>query len=443
MIGGGWAGLAAAVELARHRATVTVLEASRQLGGRARRAPFRDHRVDNGQHLLLGAYRGVLSLLKAVGVPEENVFRRTPLRLTLYDSGADRIAVHMPPALPATFGSAYAILTARGIAIRDKRAVVRLMRRLKRPDFQLVADTNVEAFLQEQQQSPALIRQLWEPLCLASLNTPIASASAQIFIGVLRSVFLSDRRASHLLLPIADLSQCFPEPARDYIEQHGGSVRLAQRAHALELRPGQTHAVHLEQSSLLADHVVIATAPKACVDLLRPHLPLAPLAATIERLEHHPIATIYLQYPRHIRLAEPFIGLVGTSTQWLFDRGQLTGEHGLLAAVISGPGPHARWDNARLVEQVTQDIALFFPDWPAPAQVKVIRERQATFAAAAECDRHRPPHATPVAGIWLAGDYTATGFPATLEGAVRSGVECARQILRTQHLHATELSSTG
>lgn len=441
VIGGGWAGLAAALELVRHRVPVTVLEASRQLGGRARRVPFQDHHVDNGQHLLLGAYSTVLSLLELLGIPEKKVLRRTPLRLTLYDRDDGELSLQVPALLPAPLNSAYAIAAARGMSIGDKRAVVRFMRMLARPDFELAGDSSVEEFLHCHGQSAHLQRRLWQPLCLASLNTPIANASAQVFIKVLRAAFMDARRASHLLLPVTDLGLCFPEPARDYIERYGGSVRLGVRAQALEIRQTRVHAVHLEQSSLLAEHVIVAGAPRACVDLLRPHIALATLAATIENLRHNPIATIYLQYPRHIRLQHEFIGLVGTHAQWLFDRGQLTGEHGLFAAVISGPGPHTRWDNARLIEQVTQEIAMFFPDWPPPLHAKVIRERQATFAAEVGCEELRPHYATPVRGLWLAGDYTATGFPATLEGAVRSGVECARQILEHERTHAKRPST--
>lgn len=442
MIGGGWAGFAAALELTRAGAHVTLLEASRQLGGRARRVPFEDHIVDNGQHVLLGAYADVLSQLAQLGVPEARVFRRAPLRLTLYEYGSDGLSLHIPSLLPAPWHAAYAIGAARGLSPLEKRAALRLMRALARGRVALDTDIAVATFLKDHRQSTNLVQRLWQPLCLATLNTPIEQASMQLFVKVLRDAFMQTRKASHLLLPVTDLSRCFPEPARDYIEQHGGSVRLATRAQALQILRDRVQGVSIERSTLLAQHVVIATAPKACLELIRPHWLLASVAQTVESLGTAPICTVYLRYPDHIRLQHPFVGLVGTHTQWLFDRGQLTGEAGLLAAVISGPGPHMRWEAGRLSDTVIAEIAQQFPDWPPPLGAKLIRERQATFAAHVGCEALRPTHATPVAGLWLAGDYVATGLPSTLEGAVRSGVECARQIIQHERAHA-RLSSTG
>jgi hydroxysqualene dehydroxylase len=427
VIGGGWSGLAAAVELTRRGAQVTVLEAARQLGGRARAVPFGARKVDNGQHILLGAYSAFLALLATLELPEAEVVRRLPLALTWRDRGR-RIAL-TAPRLPAPLHLAWALGTARGLPRAERRAALRLALRLRRDGFRVDPDVPLAEFLQRHRQGPAVTRALWEPLCLAALNTPAAEASSRLFIAVLRDAFFTRRADSDLLLPIVDLGSCLPEPARDYIERHGGGVRLGSRVLGLQIHGGRVRGVLLKHHTLIADQVVVATPPTACRRLLAPHAPLTELHQRIARLADTPICTLYLQYPPSARLPRPMLGLLGTTAQWLFDRGQLGGPAGLIAAVISGPGEHMQETPEALTARVAAEIAAEFPDWPAPLETRLIRERHATFRARADIDALRPETATPVENLWLAGDYTATGYPATLEGALRSGLECARRIL--------------
>jgi squalene-associated FAD-dependent desaturase len=428
VIGGGWAGLAAAVELARHAVPVTLLESSRQLGGRARAVRFGQFRVDNGQHLLLGAYSAVLDMLKVLEVREAEVLRRSPLHLHLLD-GAGSISLRTAR-MPAPLHLAWGLLTARGFSATQRVTALRMAYDMRRHWFRLDPDITVQAYLEARRQDPLLIRALWHPLCLAALNTPAEQASMNVFLRVLQDAFFSTRRASDVLVPIADLGTCVPEPARDYIERLGGSVRLGSRVIGLHLRAGRLRGVQLEHTSLLADRVILATSPEAARTLLQPHDALRAQTEQLANLPSLPICTLYLQYPPGTTLARDFAGLLSGTAQWVFDRGRLTGEDGLMAVVISGPGAHMREDGASLTRRIVRELGVYFPRWPSPLASKLIRERRAGFAATVGVERRRPDHSTPVHGLWLAGDYTATGYPATLEGAVRSGVECARRLLQ-------------
>lgn len=427
VVGAGWAGLACAVTLAQAGVSVTVLEAARLLGGRARRIRFDGHRVDNGQHVLFGAYRTVLDLMRVLGLAEHKLFRRVPLKLVSYEvdgAGLELNTGRMPAPLHAALG----LLAARGLSWPEKRAILKFMRAVSE-SATIGADISVFDLLHRHKQSPRSVRLLWQPLCLAILNTPIEQASATLFTAVLRAAFFAQRRASDMLLPLGNVVSCLPEPAREFIERHGGGVRLGERVLAVQIQNSRVLGVQLERSSLLANHVVVATPPQAASHIIPDAANLKPALARANALGHMPICTVYLQYPQHIRLDHDFIALLAPQPYWLFDRGRLTGERGLLAAVINGPGAHVRAEADTVIAAVTAAIADRFPNWPAPRAARLVRERQATFTARVGCERLRPDHTTPVAGLWLAGDYTATGFPATLEGAARSGVECARRIL--------------
>lgn len=430
VVGGGWAGLAAAIELARQGSAPTLLEGARQLGGRARAVRFGPFHVDNGQHVLLGAFQSVLATLAAIGVAEGTVFRRQPLTLTLLDQRRRQVELRASRRLPAPLHLAAGLLNARGLSWHSRLAVVRLLRRARRDRFRLAQDVSVARLLEMARQPPEAVWNLWRPFCLATLNAPPALASARLFLNVLREGVFGGRHHADLLLPILDLSACLPEPATDYIEHRGGSVQLGARVHGLEIRDGAVTGVVLRDRVLAADQVILATPPAVSAKLLRGHVALAPHVERLRQLRTHPICTVYLRYPEHVALERDFVGLLDSTVQWLFDRGRLMGDHGLIAAVICGPGGHVRLTNADLIERVVRELAERFPPWPAPLETKLIRERQATLAAVPGVDRLRPPHATAVRGLWLAGDYTASAYPSNLEGAVRSGIVCARWALR-------------
>lgn len=429
VVGGGWAGLAAAVSLAQHAVPPILLESARQLGGRARALRFGPFHVDNGQHVLLGAFDSVLAILATLNVSEASVFRRQSLRLLLLGRDGQRVELRTER-LPAPLHLIAGLLRSSGISLSARLAAIFLLRAIARERLERIADCSVADFLLERRQPFEAVQALWRPFCYAALNAPPERASARLFLRAARRTFFGHRRHSDLLLPVLDLSACLPRPATDYIESRGGSVRLGARVQAIEVVDGAVTGVRVDDALLPADHVILATPPDVSVELLQPHSALAAQVAGVRQLHTQPICTVYLRYTDVVTLERDMIGLLDALPQWLFDRGRLTGDRGLIAAVISGPGPHLRLTNEALIAQVIDDIARRFPAWPAPMDAKLVRERRATLAAVPGVDEFRPKHATPVHGLWLAGDYTATGYPSSLEGAVKSGMLCARWILR-------------
>jgi squalene-associated FAD-dependent desaturase len=271
-------------------------------------------------------------------------------------------------------------------------------------------------------------RFLWEPLCISALNTRPEEASAQVFLNVLRDSLNGTRADSELLLPLRDLSDLFPEPAARFVESAGGKVRTGCTVHAVQRQAGQfvVRAAALEAH---CTHVVCALPPYRVQDALAGFPELACVLDTIGQLLHESICSVYLQYPQGTRLSQAMLGLEGGAAQWVFDRGQLCAQDGLFGVVISTHHRHEAIDQERLAAQVHAELLAAFPNLPAPLWSKVIEERRATFAC--KVGVKRPDQRTTIPNLYLAGDYTASPYPATLESAVRSGVACARMILKS------------
>ncbi|WP_312516461.1 hydroxysqualene dehydroxylase HpnE [Massilia sp.] len=436
--GGGWAGCAAAVELARQGHHVTLFEAARSLGGRARGVEVRGMELDNGQHILLGAYRDCLRLMRQVGVDVDKALLRLPVQMRYPHSGdgMDFVA----PRLPAPLHLMVALLRARGLAREDKLALARLNSAAKWMGWQLDNDVSVAELLDRFDQTERLTRLMWRPLCIAALNTPPERASANVFLAVLRdSLGARNRAASDMLLPRLAMDALFPEPAGAWLEQNGGALRSGVKVAAIS-PDGDCWRLELTgqaaggASSERFDAVVLATPSAHSASLLAPLPGMELLSAQLAGFDYEPIATCYLQYAPGARLDLPFYALEddpaqGRWGQFVFDRAQLDPKQdGLLAVVVSAAGDAAALSREELAAAIATQLAqdLQRPDLAQPSWSQVITEKRATFSCTPALAR--PGVETGLPGLVLAGDYTASDYPATLETAVRSGIAAAAAI---------------
>ncbi|MDD5176981.1 MAG: hydroxysqualene dehydroxylase HpnE [Sterolibacterium sp.] len=421
VIGAGYAGMAAAVELATRNIPVTVFEASRVLGGRARAVETHGVTLDNGIHIMVGAYHETLRLMRQVGADPARLLLRLPL--TLAYPGELLLAA---PRLPAPLHMLCALLGTSGLNWSEKFAAIRFMRAIQRNNFRLSTDCTMVALLEAHRQPQRLRAYLWEPLCVAALNTPADAASAQIYLNVLRDSLAAARQASDLLLPRVDLGALFPDTAASYLAAHGGAIQRGTTIERIS-KEGKTYVLHSKQNRHGPfSQVIVAVAPYHLPALVKNLPELNALRESVASLRFEPIVTCYLSYPSQVRLPQAMVGHAHGITQWLFDRGRLGGPSGLLAAVISARGRHLELSNQALAERIHAEIAGVLPNLPMPLWTQVITERRATFSCTPNLQR--PETITPLPGLLLAGDYVAAEYPATLETAVRSGIRAAASI---------------
>jgi hydroxysqualene dehydroxylase len=427
IIGGGMAGLAAAWMLASRGMPVMLFESSANLGGRARRVEYKETLLDNGQHILLGAYAETLKLLTLSGVNEHEAFMRIPLQLSMQDlANKSTFSLQSCSKLPAPLHILFGLLTAKGLSVSNRLSAIKLMAWMKLNRFKLQSDMPLASFLQANNQPAIVIKNLWEPLCLAALNTPLTSASTQIFLNVLRDSFNHQKSDSDMLLPRVDLSALLCEPLAAYIAGHGGEIKTGETIKNI-LQNNAGFTVLSNNTNYDFSHVIIACAPHQLGNFGED---LIPVSQQVEQFHYQPITTVYLQYERNIKLPQTMIGLVGSLSQWVFDKGQIGAQHGLMAVVISAHVPF-ELSQDELAEKVIAELKQAFTQLQNPLWTKVITEKRATFS----CDANlkRPTTATNIKNLYLAGDYVAneafSSYPATIEGAVRSGLQAAVNVL--------------
>ena len=417
VIGAGWAGLAAAVEATAQGHRVTLIEMAPAAGGRARRASTDSGLLlDNGQHILIGAYTETLRLMRLVGVEPGEVLLRMPLTLAFADGGA----LELPAGRPAP-AFARAVLARSGWRWRERLALLMAAAGWARSGFACDPALTVA---QLTAQLPARIRaDLIDPLCIAALNTPAAMASASVFLRVLHDALFSGAGSADMLLPRVDLSTLWTDAAIAWLEAHGTDVRLARRVVCIE--PDAPTAEPADAGWRVDgerfDAVVLAASSVEAARLARP-IALA-WAQRAAALRHEPIATVVL-HGKGARLSHPLLALRDSATepaQFVLDLGRLRGMDGVLAFVISGAAAWtARGNEATAQAVLEQARRALAHQLRAPLElVRIFTEKRATFLCTPNLERPAQPLAP---GLVAAGDYVAGPYPATLEGAVRSGV---------------------
>ena len=422
VVGAGWAGLACAVGATRAGHAVTLYEAARQAGGRARRIDDRlGVPLDNGQHILIGAYSATLALMREVGVDRDTALLRLPLSLRFADGGG----LNVPASLPAPLDLLAGIALARGWNWRDKMGLLRTALHWQRSGFRCAPERTVAQLCAAL--TPRVGKELIEPLCVSALNTPVAQASGEVFLRVLQDALFGERGGADLLLPRVDLGALLPGPALRWLATRGTRLHMATRVQAVT-RQCPVTSTGWQVDGTEFDRIVLACPPWEAARIVRT-AKLQEAASWLDRteaLQHESIATVYAM-AHGLRLRAPMLALRSNDeapAQFVLDRGQLGGPVGLLAFVVSASNLPRDVLQAAVLRQASAQLGL---QHDAVDALQTVVEKRATFACTPALVRPAL-HIAP--GLLACGDYVEGPYPATIEGAVRSGSNAASAIDR-------------
>ncbi|MBI4396876.1 MAG: FAD-dependent oxidoreductase [Elusimicrobia bacterium] len=429
VIGGGFAGAAAASALTEAGVPVTLIEQRSTLGGRA--SSLKDgvtkEEVDNGQHFFLGSYRETRRFLRRLKVEDRLKFFPS-LRIPFASAQGRRSELRCP-SLPYSWGLAAGLLRHQELLFRDRWSLSRGFVSFRLRKIENLADLTVSQWLDRLRQTPGARRAFWTPLCLATLNEHPDAACAEALSSVLRQGFLgpsSDRRLGHSTV---GLSKLWAMEFKAYLKRQEGVISHQQKVTGFRVSGSRVEKVLLESGEEVDVGTVICAVPLASFMKIRPE-GLRDHYRELETETHSSILSIHLWFPRPF-MDEPFVGLLDTNVQWVFDRHKMWenggASPGSVTLVISGAAAFEKMTSEELVEMAMKDLRKCFPLLKDdPIHASVTWEKQATPSPSPDGWKRRPSVATPLENFFLAGDWVGPGLPATIEAACRSGHQAAK-----------------
>jgi hydroxysqualene dehydroxylase len=425
IIGGGFSGLAAGVRLSEQGRRVLLLERRKHLGGRA--YSFVDSRtgdtVDNGQHLFMGCYRQTIAFLEKIGCLDRLKFQDRP-RVDFLDRDNGITSFECPP-LPPPMHALAGLFKMKGITLGDKLRTLKVGRAIQKNGESASAPLTVSSWLDQLSQSERIKQRFWYPMAIATLNESPDTASARMMKVVLREAFGGGSRGASIGVARVGLSELYTEGASDFIRSRGGEVRTDAQVHRLVIEHGSVAAVELIGGERVEADSFISAVPAAALLQMLPEDLRGEEFSKLESLESSPIVSINLWFDRAV-IDHEFVGLIGTRSQWIFNKDLIISparKSNQIAVIISAARDFIDWTKQALVEMALTELNELMPASRSAHLLhsRIVKEREATLAHTVESDSLRPGPRTVVPNLILAGDWTATGLPATIESAVMSG----------------------
>ncbi len=430
IIGAGLSGLSAAVHLAKRNHRVTLIERHKEAGGRIRRIlpESNANPMDWGQHLMLGAYRETFRLLEDLGTRH----RLNPVHEATPFIGSDgRRHGYRVGRLPRPLHALPGLLNLGQLSWTERLALGRAALSAKAGTFngsKKLDHINTLDWLRKNGQSQRTIRHFWEPLVLATLNTPIEEASALLLAAVLNQGLFSAASDAVPYLWSGTLYDLFVPPAMERIRASGGAFFPQTRVLGLETDGNRVLRLQVNNSEAIeAETFLLALPPWQVANMVKDIAPLNPLRHAAEAFQPSSIRSLEFWYERPW-MQVPYAALLDRRTQWVFNHQQREEASGFRVSAVISAADHSKTGSDSLSERILAEIGAAFPESrgiPVTKQLSIHAPR-ATFRARAGLDALRPGNRTPLANLFLAGDWTDTGLPATIESAIRSGLRAAR-----------------
>ena len=432
IIGAGAAGLSAALRLSESGVKVVVLEAGKFLGGRARsfKHSSTDMELDWGPHLFMAANPALRSLLERVGAADDIFFSPSlEVGYRIRKAGSTRRTQLSFPEGGGVFAQLQGLLKWRGPRFLEKINLLRGLSKVVSKSGDENPDESMSDMLEDLGQKDEAVRWFWEPFARAVLNLPLELGSAELFKAVIREAFADGPKGAALGVPMKALGTLWANRAAQRIRHLGGEVRLQQPAVGFEVNDSKMNGVMVrERETLPAAAVISAVPPDVLGRLLGSELGQQSLFSNLGKLRPGPIASAYfwLEEPDE---GPPFEAIVGEEWDWLFrlETGGKCAEN--LVCLLAGAEDSIASEKRSIIESSAKDCLNRMIPRNRIRDILVVRERAATWANGVAEQNYRLDTRTPIEGFFLAGDWTRTGLPATVEGAVRSGDKAAKTVL--------------
>jgi hydroxysqualene dehydroxylase len=430
IIGGGFAGLQAGVALSEQGASVLLLERRNFLGGRAYSFldPLTGDVVDNGQHLFMGCYERTIAFLEKIGCLDRLSFQDKP-RVDFLDRENGFTSFECPR-LPAPLYAVAGLLRLKGLTMGDKLRAYKVGRAIKKIGKRDQNDLTVSDWLDRLDQSQRIKERFWNPMAIATLNESPEIASAAMLKVVLKEAFGKGIKNAAIGISRVGLSDLYTEGAQEFIEARGGEVRTGAQVARLIVERGRAAAVELKDGERIeADYFISAVPHSAFLQMISDELRTGEFMQ-LASLESSPIVSINLWFDRPA-IDREFVGLIGAQSQWIFNKDLIVKPNrraNQIAVIISAARKFVDYTKEQLVEMALAELNDLLPEtrFAKLRHSRIVKEREATLSHTVESDRIRPGPRTKARNLILAGDWTATGLPATIESAVVSGEMAAR-----------------
>ncbi|MFA4922643.1 MAG: hydroxysqualene dehydroxylase HpnE [Ignavibacteriaceae bacterium] len=442
IVGGGLAGLSSAVSLAKQNINVHLIEASPKFGGRA--YSFVDensgNEIDNGQHLLLGCYYETIKFIRLIGA--ENLFHfQKRLEINFVDKNKNEYQLRSKN-LPYPFGLLFGLLNYNALTLFDKIKIISLITKLPFVNSEKYFDLSVEAWLREQNQNRNCIKSFWEIIVIGALNSQLKDASAKMFIDILKVIFLNGSEASAMIIPKEGLSKAFVEPAVDFLQVQKNELSLSEKLLEISVDQNKAVSVVTDKGRLIDFDALILAVPSFALNKIKRKKPIpnpsqregnsdSPLWGGRGAfggkeggfdLSYSSILTFHLWLKLN-KLKKPFYAFLDSRLHWVFNHGNY------ITTVTSSADDLIDKSREELFSIVSTELQKYLNIKREDiSDYKIIKEKRATFIPNKENLMKRPSVKTKMGNVFLAGDWTNTGLPATIEGAIKSGNTAAAEV---------------